>query len=243
MNEEPQTPRLAAGDEPRFLRNRDLVDQTALNAYPVVIVGVGAIGSELAVQLVRLGVRQLTLIDADQVNEHNLALQGYDEAELGQPKVTALAARLARIRTAVNITARVAEWHPDLCPPLPTSHVLFSTVDAIGTRSRLFAHELLPRRAVCLFDARMSSEAFEAYCVPCQEPALIQAYRASLFAPGEALEEPCTARGTCYCATIAAACLAAMFKRWTMRACGGYYHSLLRFDLKTFDLLQADLSV
>ena len=62
---------------------------------PMAIVGCGRTGSLVAVTLARLGVRQLTLIDPDHLEPHNLGeMDGVTDADLGRPKVAALADHL-----------------------------------------------------------------------------------------------------------------------------------------------------
>ena len=76
--------------EERYLRNASIIDQEAINRQPVAIVGVGAIGSHLAEMLAKLGVRNFTLIDPDEVDEINLSTQGFAENQVGQLKVEAV---------------------------------------------------------------------------------------------------------------------------------------------------------
>jgi hypothetical protein len=60
------------------------------------IIGVGRTGSVVAQSLARVGVRHLTLIDPDAVELHNLGeTPGLTSADLGRPKVAALADALA----------------------------------------------------------------------------------------------------------------------------------------------------
>lgn len=54
------------------------------------IIGCGAIGSNVASQLVRLGLTKITLYDMDVVSEHNIANQLYRHADVGRAKVDAL---------------------------------------------------------------------------------------------------------------------------------------------------------
>jgi hypothetical protein len=54
--------------EERYLRTASIIDQEAINRQPVAIVGVGAIGSHPAEMLAKLGVRDFTLIDPDEVD-------------------------------------------------------------------------------------------------------------------------------------------------------------------------------
>jgi molybdopterin/thiamine biosynthesis adenylyltransferase len=51
-----------------------------------VICGAGAIGSNMAVNLVRMGVSKLTLVDKDRVEEHNIGTQVYGVDDIGGMK-------------------------------------------------------------------------------------------------------------------------------------------------------------
>ena len=65
---------LKTPDSDRFLRQRDLVSTEKLANTPVTIIGVGAIGRQVALQLAALGVMQIELIDFDEVELHNICL-------------------------------------------------------------------------------------------------------------------------------------------------------------------------
>jgi sulfur carrier protein ThiS adenylyltransferase len=61
----------------RDVRQRSLVPPERLVACHAVVIGVGAIGRQVALQLAALGVPRLTLFDDDTVAVENLAPQGY----------------------------------------------------------------------------------------------------------------------------------------------------------------------
>lgn len=61
------------------------------------IAGAGGIGSNVAVMLVRAGVKRLRIVDFDRVETSNLNRQFYFADQIGQAKVSALAANLKRI--------------------------------------------------------------------------------------------------------------------------------------------------
>ncbi|MCG8549357.1 MAG: sulfur carrier protein ThiS adenylyltransferase ThiF [Desulfobacterales bacterium] len=67
------------------------------------IAGVGGIGSNVALNLVRSGVMQLKLVDFDRVEESNLNRQFYFADQIGQFKVDALRINLSRINPGVNL--------------------------------------------------------------------------------------------------------------------------------------------
>jgi molybdopterin/thiamine biosynthesis adenylyltransferase len=68
-----------------------------LAALRVTICGVGAVGSNLADNLVRQGISNLRAIDKDRVEEHNVSTQAYAEADVGVWKVEALRNRLFKV--------------------------------------------------------------------------------------------------------------------------------------------------
>ena len=85
-----------------------------LAASRVVLVGVGALGTHIAEQLVRAGVGYLRIVDRDIVELTNLQRQVlFDEthAATGWPKAAAAAERLAAINSEVVVDARIADVH------------------------------------------------------------------------------------------------------------------------------------
>jgi molybdopterin/thiamine biosynthesis adenylyltransferase len=67
-----------------------------LGAARLVVCGAGALGSLLADNLVRQGVRRLTVIDSDRVEAHNVGTQLYRREDAGAYKVDALRAHCYR---------------------------------------------------------------------------------------------------------------------------------------------------
>jgi len=212
----------------RYLRNASLVDQEAINRQPVAIVGVGAIGSHLAEMLAKLGVRQFALIDPDEVDTVNLAVQGFYEREVGQAKVIAIAKRLVAIDSMVAVVCHETEYDAGLVPP---GSVVFACVDSMRVRCRIF-RDFQENDWPVFFDGRMAAESLRAFCVERTDREASALYRQSLFPSHEAYHEGCTARATIYCASLAAAILCALYKRWAM---GQSPNPHLHFDLLSMD--------
>ena len=78
----------------QLYRGEELIGKLA--ALRVVLCGAGAIGSNLADNLIRQGLAKLRAIDHDRIEEHNVSTQLYGEAEVGSFKVEALRNRLFR---------------------------------------------------------------------------------------------------------------------------------------------------
>ena len=69
------------------------------------IAGVGGIGSNVAVNLVRSGIEALKIIDFDRVERSNLNRQFYFHDQIGRLKVEALRENLQRIRPDLRVEA------------------------------------------------------------------------------------------------------------------------------------------
>ena len=67
------------------------------------IAGCGGLGSNAAMLLVRAGIGRLVLVDFDKVEESNLNRQYFFRTDIGNPKVSALAAHLRAIDPAVRL--------------------------------------------------------------------------------------------------------------------------------------------
>lgn len=90
----------------RDIRQRELIPPEKLAKVHAVVVGVGAIGRQVALQLAATGVPAMDLIDHDRVAVENLAPQGYWPEDLDLPKVDATgrlcSASIRRCHSAVK---------------------------------------------------------------------------------------------------------------------------------------------
>jgi ThiF family/Prokaryotic E2 family A/Prokaryotic homologs of the JAB domain len=75
----------------------------------VTVLGCGALGAPIAEQCLRAGIATLTLVDSGRVSPGVLVRQLYEDADIGQPKATALEARLRRVRPEADIDPRVGD--------------------------------------------------------------------------------------------------------------------------------------
>lgn len=87
----------SATSSDRFVRQAELVPAARLESLRATVIGVGAIGRQVALQLAAIGVPRLQLVDFDCVDYTNLTTQGYGQADIGEPKVRATAAAIARL--------------------------------------------------------------------------------------------------------------------------------------------------
>ena len=196
----------------RDARQRLLVPAERLARCDALVVGVGAIGRQVALQLAALGVPRMALYDDDLVRTENLASQGYWPENLLRTKVSATASLCRRIHPSLTVAAIPERFKRSTADALPVEGdaVVFCCVDRIQTRKLVW--ESLRDRVRCFLDGRMHAEVVRVLAVA--EPALDDAYARTLFAAEEAHAGPCTARGTIYTASIAAGLMVHQFAKW-----------------------------
>ena len=86
--------------------------QKAFQNSTVAICGLGGLGSNIAISLVRAGVGRLILVDFDTVDVTNLNRQQYKACQLGMEKSQALRENLLEIAPYLEITAHTAKITP-----------------------------------------------------------------------------------------------------------------------------------
>ena len=190
----------------RFIRQSELVPMEKLKPLTVTVIGVGAIGRQVALQLAALGVRRLQLIDFDQVEPTNITTQGYLEADLGQFKVDATARAVQAIDASLETEAIVDRFRPGLV----TGEAVFVCVDSISSRSAIW--RALREQRVYWCDGRMRGEVLR--ILTATDAISRDHYDTTLFTQDEAQTGACTSRSTIYTASIAAGLMLHQFTRW-----------------------------
>ena len=190
----------------RDLRQREIVPPERLAACRATVVGVGAIGRQVALQLAAMGIPWLQLIDPDTVEPVNLACQGYLEDDLDRPKVQATADLCQQIHHGLEVHEVAERFRRSA----EVGNVLFCCVDRIDTRRLIW--QAVRERVEFWADGRMSAEVLRVL-VAC-DAASRRHYPTTLFAAEQAYAGACTAKSTIFCANIAAGLMVAQFAKF-----------------------------
>jgi len=190
----------------RDVRQRDIVPPEGLARCRATVVGVGAVGRQVALQLAAMGIPWLQLIDHDSVEEVNLAPQGYLEDDLGRPKVQATADLCQQINHGLEVVEVQARFRRSSS----IGSILFDCVDSIETRRLIW--EAVQDSVEFYADARMSAEVVRVL-VAADAPSRAH-YPQTLFSAEGAFAGSCTAKSTIFTANIAAGLVLEQFSRW-----------------------------
>ena len=190
----------------RYSRQRDIVPPERIADCKATIIGVGAIGRQVALQLSAMGIPWLQLVDHDKVEWSNLASQGYLEGDMGKLKVNATLELCWRINAATQIHAVPERFRRSM----EIGNIVFCCVDRIDVRRLIW--EAVKDRVNLLCDGRMSAEVLRVLTACDSESR--KHYPTTLFNSDEAFVGPCTAKTTIYCANIAAGFMVAQFTKY-----------------------------
>src|SRR5436190_7819409 len=177
---------MTGSDNSRFARQEGLVPRDRLEGLYVSVIGVGAIGRQVTLQLAALGVQHITLIDFDQVEEVNITTQGYLQEDLGKLKVLATAQAISRIDLGIEVSQISSRYRPGI----PVGEAVFCCVDSISARTAIWKSA---QRISFWADGRMLGEVIRVLIAT--EQAGRDYYPTTLFAQAEAMTGACTARG------------------------------------------------
>lgn len=200
----------------RDVRQRELVPPEKLANCHALVIGVGAVGRQAALQLAATGISRMTLVDHDLVAVENLAPQGYWPDDLGRPKVEATADLCRKLNPQIVMDVQAERFRRSSSKSLECfvqtdrKLAIFCCVDSISTRGIIW--EAVKSSASFFADARMAAEVVRV--LASDRPMDDGHYATTLFESAEAYSGSCTAKSTIYTASIAAGLMLSQFTRW-----------------------------
>ncbi len=201
----------------RYQRQLDIVHPDLLK-FPVVIVGVGGIGSWTALALAKMGCSQIFIIDPDIIESHNVASQFYKESQIGQLKVASLIENI-KDYTGTKITGVADRWqkvfkHPKILENL-SDYVVVCAVDSMKERRALmnyFEKNTYPQLYV---DARMGGELLRLFSLFKNNLETYTKYKEKMESKKlKVHKEKCTERAVVYNTILAGTAIARLLKRF-----------------------------
>ncbi|MBW8017921.1 MAG: ThiF family adenylyltransferase [Planctomycetes bacterium] len=190
----------------RYSRQEDIVPRQRILDCKATVIGVGAIGRQVAIQLTAIGVPHIQLIDFDKVDLSNLTTQGYMYKDLKRPKVDVTAEFCREINHDLQVEIVLDKFKRST----PVGNTVFCCVDSIVARKHIW--DALKDKVNFFVDGRMSAEVLRV--ITAYDEKSRSHYPTTLFTAEEAHIGPCTAKSTIYCANIAAGFMLAQFTKY-----------------------------
>ena len=214
----------------RNSRFEALAPHAALAAASALVVGVGAVGRQVALQLAAMGVGRLRLLDHDVVADVNLGPQMYRPDQLDAPKVEATGRDCVALNGDVAVSWESRKVFARDARLVPAGAAVFCCVDRMDARRAVW--EAAAGRCGFFGDARAAGEVVRVLAAKDPQPG--DRYGLTLFSDDEAFRGACATKMTVYTACTAASLLVAQFAR-TLRG-------TLPVPDQLLDLFSVDLS-
>lgn len=193
------------------LRHMKVFSPDTFGMRRVDVIGVGASGSWLVLQLAKLGISNIHVWDFDTVAEHNLANQAFGPDDVGKPKVESLA-RLVKAQTGAVITTHNEPYHGQQ----QLGEVVFLLTDTMKSRKEIWQRAIKYKPMIKLMiETRMDADNGRVYAINPINPDHIKGWEATLYDDPVADPSVCGARITIGSTAMALACYATWaFMRW-----------------------------
>jgi hypothetical protein len=192
-----------------IVRQYDILPPEKCNEQ-INIIGAGAIGSHVATYLARMGFPNISVWDFDKVSIENMNSQGYRYKDINKPKVVALE---EIIRECANMSIEMHdEAYTEDSDPL--RGIVLACADSMAVRKLLWEKHCQSSHVKLFVDSRMGAEECLLYAMRPKVEKDDRAYRASLYSDEEAEKVPCTAKATCYTATMLSGLVCKTVKDW-----------------------------
>ncbi|QDU05666.1 thiamine biosynthesis protein ThiF [Gimesia chilikensis] len=190
----------------RFQRQSGLVPTERLSQISVTVIGVGAIGRQVALQLAAIGTPRIQLVDFDLVELTNITTQGYRRQDLGLAKVEATTQAIQELDVSVQVEMISDRFRASIS----TGEAVFCCVDSISARAAIWRS--ISRKCEFWTDGRMLGETIRV--LTATKESGIDQYSETLFLQPQAQAGSCTSRSTVYAACIAAGLMVHQLARW-----------------------------
>lgn len=176
----------------RFLRNKDLIQQSKLRS--VQVIGLGGTGSATVQLLAIMGFDKIIGYDGDKIEEHNFSTCIYPDYCLNSSKAEAAE------KTFSSLTEGVLEMHNEYWTTQPVNPVLMLCTDNMEVRKHAYDRwKRLSRRKV-LIDMRMDALSIEIITVTKNNDRYMEFWKPS----AEIEDAVCTMKHTIFTGTLTA---------------------------------------
>lgn len=197
-----------------YKRQTALCDPDKAANVPVTICGMGTVGSNVAYQLARLGVKRFHLVDFDHVEAHNLPSQQYGLSDLGRLKVEAAKDQVESITDGAEVT--ISNTRMDGSEYFDGGIVIFG-FDNMAARRTVFELGVAYQPQIeRLIDIRMGGNYMNVFSIVPKDSEQVRDYERFLISDEEALDLPCGGETVSYVGAMAGAMAANLVRQHVM---------------------------
>jgi len=217
-------------DSSAYQNQSSILDVDEFDYLKIAIVGVGSIGSFLALALNKLGFRNIIVIDDDTIEAHNIPTQFYFQSDINELKVDAINNYLEGEVT--TFPERVITGHRI------NADVVFMCVDSLEQR-KIVANAVLDNyqkqgKPQLIIDGRMHRLIFRVLTIPLNDMSFLKAYIEGL--DGDEFVGDCTEKGIIQNVFAVVAVMVEQFKKVIN---GETYSPSISCDFESYEFIKS----
>ena len=181
---------------------------------PVLLVGAGGLGSNIAVSLCRvLGDKKLILLDPDRIEPINLAGQNFGIYDVGRYKAEVVKSQCLNFNPMLHVTAGMVAYGVDTESNLVSPSIYISGLDNMATRALMYSKWKSKvdmagddfKKSYLLIDSRLSAETWQIFCIEGNNEKAMKEFEDKwLFSDEEADSTVCSYKQTAFAAQMCA---------------------------------------
>lgn len=154
------------------------------------ILGCGALGSNVALQLAKLGLEKIILWDYDTVEPHNITNQVYDSTDIGKLKVDALKEHLLKQNPEMNIITKGKYTGQIL------KGIVIFCIDSVETKYKIADKNRFNIAIKLIIDGAIGLSTGQVYCVNWSSQKIVNDYIEQINFKDSEVQVPVSACGT-----------------------------------------------
>lgn len=192
---------------------------------PVMLAGLGGIGSYVAFLLSRLKVECIAAYDDDFIESHNMSGQLYRIEDVGRAKASALYEIIRSFSNYYDFIGQSTLYTESS----PVYKVMICGFDNMEARKLYFrkwkafvnSFNTEEVKSECLFiDGRLAAEEFQVFCMKGNDAFLMKKYEEEwLFSDSQAEQTECSYKQTSFCANMIASVMVNLFVNFVANQC------------------------
>ena len=190
-----------------YRKQINLIDAEEVN-IPINIIGCGALGSWLVLFLLKMGFKNITVYDFDNIEEHNIPNQCFSESQVGMAKVEAMDSLCKMFNKDAEERVKFVNKKITARDVWDLKGIILCAVDSMKTRKVIYENSI--RRGECdlFIEARLSI--WGAYVYSLTKNTVFERYEETLYADEEAEVSPCGVSQTALPSAVNAASIMIM---------------------------------
>lgn len=185
-------------NQKRYTRYQGAIPAMAIARAETAVIGCGAVGRQVVLQLAAMGVGGIMAVDFDKVSEENLGCQGWSPDHVGDSKVEVLKREVLGMNPQCVFFAEPSRFNAGMVEQVD---VVFCCVDNMDVRKEVF---LASKHKHLFVEARMGLETGRVFFVSGSNAISQRYWLKEWFPHSEAEPDKCSERSTIYCANAVA---------------------------------------